>query len=368
MTLKGYLSNVYTDELVYKDSVLYVKDGRVCEISPSISSNVDLVTIYKDKLIVPGFIDVQVNGAGGILFNDAPTLQSLFHISEVLKRTGVTAFVPTLISDQPEKTPAAAKAVNDAVHAGLDAVCGFHLEGPFLSQTKAGIHKAEFIRRATPKDIKQILWVRDLIYPLPLIVTIAPETFPTEYIRELASKQIIVSIGHTIATCTQAFQAIGAGASNFTHLMNAMAGLTSRDPGAALAPLIREDVGFGFIGDALHLDPLMLKLILACGRHKRACLVTDAMPPLGTDLTEFQLYGSLIFVVNGACQNQHGQFAGSSVPMHIALSNVNRALDENLPAALRTCTQNPAQMLGIKDRGTLSSWRQGRLCGSIKKP
>jgi N-acetylglucosamine-6-phosphate deacetylase len=290
--------------------------------------------------LVPGFIDTQVNGGGGVLFNDDPSPRGIAAIASAHRRFGTTAMLPTLLSDTPERMRAARDAVETA--AAVDpSVIGLHYEGPFLCPDKAGVHDRGMLRRPKPDDI-------DLLAPLRngvTIVTLAPEQVPEGFIAKLRGTGVRVSLGHSMATYAQTRVALAEGLTGFTHLFNAMRPLASREPGPIAAALEAPGAWFGMIVDGEHVAPAMLRLALR-GAGK-AMLVTDAMPPVGASSASFRLYGQPITVRGGRCATADGKLAGSVLDMASAVRNCVRLLDLSLAKALPLATTAPAAFLGI---------------------
>jgi N-acetylglucosamine-6-phosphate deacetylase len=293
--------------------------------------------------LAPGFIDVQVNGGGNLLFNDSPTADAVRAIARAHRKFGTTGLLPTFITDAPEKMPAAI----DAVEAAMEhepGVLGIHLEGPFISPQRPGVHDPRFIRQIKPEDIA--LLTRSL--QGVTLVTLAPEEMPQGVIGELAKAGIRVSLGHSLATYEQTRAAIKAGLTGFTHLFNAMPQLTSREPGPVAAALESPKVFYGLIIDGVHVAPASLRLALRGAGHPM--LVTDAMPPVGGSRKSFTLYGEEITVANGGLRRKDGTLAGAFLTMAEAVNNCVHLLDMKLEDALRLASRNPAEFLGLGDR------------------
>jgi N-acetylglucosamine-6-phosphate deacetylase len=290
--------------------------------------------------LAPGFIDLQVNGGGDVLFNDAPTPQTIRQIAAAHRRFGTTALLPTLISDSPAKMKAAVAAV-DEVSAVEPGVLGIHLEGPFLSPEKTGVHALGQIRRPNANDLDLITAPRRGV----TLVTLAPEQVSSDFIGKLTRAGVRVALGHSMATYEQTREAIAAGLTGFTHLFNAMRGLDSREPGPIAAALECSDVWYGLIVDGAHVAPAMLRLALR-GRG-RPILVTDAMPPVGGTGATFTLDGNRISVRDGRCTRQDGRLAGSCLDMASTVRNCIRLLGVSLTDALRFASTHPAEFLGL---------------------
>ena len=293
--------------------------------------------------LAPGFIDVQVNGGGDKLFNNDTTPQAIAAIAAAHRRFGTTSLLPTLITDTDAKMRAAIAAVAEAMKAS-PGVLGIHLEGPFLSPEKPGIHNPELIRAV---DMHHLALLKSLKGGTTL-VTCAPECVSGTFIGELVNGGVRVSLGHSMATYDETRQAIADGLSGFTHLFNAMRPLASREPGPIAAALEAAGCWYGLIVDGEHVSIPMLKLALRGAGSPM--LVTDAMPPVGGKKKSFKLYGNEITVENGRCATKDGRLAGSALDMATAVWNCVRHLDIALTEALTYASPSPARFLGLGDR------------------
>jgi N-acetylglucosamine-6-phosphate deacetylase len=303
-------------------------------------ADIPVCTLPEAAWLAPGFIDLQVNGGGDLLFNDNPTVATISAIAAAHRKFGTTAFLPTLISDSSAKM----KAALDAVRASIDtqpSVLGIHFEGPFLSPGKAGIHDVRAIRAPTRADME--------ILALPrtgeMLVTVAPEEVPPGFLARLARSGVRLSLGHSMATYAQTRQAMAEGITGFTHLFNAMRPLESREPGPIAAALESPDAWYGLIVDGVHVDPAMLRLALRGAGHPM--LVTDAMPPVGGRRSTFTLHDRQITSHAGRCVSANGTLAGTVLSMADAVCNCVKLLDLPLPAALRLASTNPASFVGL---------------------
>jgi N-acetylglucosamine-6-phosphate deacetylase len=294
-------------------------------------------------LLLPGFIDTQVNGGDGVLFNDAPTVATIARIGAAHRRFGTTGFLPTLISDDLSVVRAAIEATRTAIAAGSPGVLGLHIEGPFLSARRRGIHDAAKLRRTDETSVA-------LLASLGVghtLVTLAPEASSLETIERLVRAGVVVSAGHTDASYTLMRAALDRGLTGFTHLFNAMSPLASRAPGVVGAALENQTAWSGIIVDGVHVDPVVLKLALRLRPHERFLLITDAMPCVGSGQTSFELQGKTIAVRGGACFDENGTLAGSALDMASALRNAVRLLGLDLADASRMASRNPAEFLGV---------------------
>jgi N-acetylglucosamine-6-phosphate deacetylase len=295
-------------------------------------------------MLLPGFIDTQVNGGDGLLFNDAPTRATIARIGAAHRPFGTTGFLPTLISDDLDTVRVAVEAARQAIEGGVPGVLGIHIEGPFLNVARRGIHQASKLRRT---DTTSFALLTSLKVGRTL-VTLAPEATSLEMIERLVHAGVVVSAGHTNAPYALVRAALDHGLSGFTHLFNAMSPLTSREPGAVGAALEDERAWCGIIVDGVHVDPVVLKLALRMHPHDRFNLITDAMPCVGSGQTSFELQGVTIAVRDGACFDEAGTLAGSALDMASAVRNAVTLLGLDLADASRMASRNPAEFLGLE--------------------
>ena len=300
--------------------------------------------------LVPGFIDCQVNGGGGVLFNDAPTVDTIRRIAAAHRRFGTTGFLPTLISDDVEAMRAAIAAVDAAIGEGVPGLLGIHFEGPYLAPARRGVHDASKFRVPDLAGIELVSSLRNG----RTVLTVAPECVPLESIRELVQRGVIVCAGHTAATYEQTRAALDAGVRGFTHLFNAMSPLTSREPGVVGAALESVATWCGMVVDGHHVHPASLRVALAAKPRGKCILVTDAMPPVGTDQDTYALGGVTVTCRNGRCETPDGVLAGSILDMATAARNSVHSLGVSLDEAVRMATAYPAEFLGLAhDRGRI---------------
>jgi N-acetylglucosamine-6-phosphate deacetylase len=290
--------------------------------------------------LAPGFIDLQVNGGGDVLFNDSPTPETIVTIAAAHRKYGTTAFLPTLITDTSEKMRSALAAVRQTAETD-PSVLGIHLEGPFLSPEKAGVHDPNLMRVPTEADVEFLCgeWTAQML------VTLAPERVPKGFIAKLTGAGRRVSLGHSMATYEETCSAMAEGLRGFTHLFNAMRPIASREPGPIAAALESPAASYGLIADGWHVSPALLRLALrGCGHPM---LVTDAMPPVGGCKPSFQLYGTEIRVDTGRCLRADGTLAGAVLDMATAVRNCVNLLQVSLSEALRFASRNPAEFIGV---------------------
>jgi len=309
-------------------------------------------------MLAPGFIDVQVNGGGGALFNDAPTVETIATIGAAHRRFGTTGFLPTLISDDLSVVREAVRAVDAAIAAGVPGVLGIHIEGPYLNSRRKGIHDSSKIRELDDAGFETITGLKRG----RTVVTLAPERTTPAMIRRLADAGVIVSAGHTNGRYEDIRAALDAGLTGFTHLFNAMSPLTSREPGAVGAALEDEKSWCGLIVDGRHIAPVTMRLALRCKKLDRFMLVTDAMPSVGMAQKDFMLQGQPIRVEDGVCVNADGMLAGSDLDMAGAVRNAIAMLALPAEAALRMASRHPARFLRLGRRlGAIAPGRTASL-------
>jgi N-acetylglucosamine-6-phosphate deacetylase len=295
------------------------------------------------QLLLPGFVDTQVNGGGGVLFNAEPTVDAIRAIGAAHRRFGTTGFLPTLISDDLDVVARALAAVRAAMDAGVPGVLGIHIEGPYLNEARKGVHDSGKLRGLDEGAIGLLTSLRKG----RTLVTLAPEMTTPALITQLAAAGVVVSAGHTNATYAEIGVALRHGLTGFTHLFNAMSQLTGRAPGVVGAALDDPDSWCGIIVDGRHVDPTVLRIALRCKRHDRFMLVTDAMPSVGAAEKSFSLQGRLISVEDGVLVDEDGTLAGSDTDMASMVKNAVRLLGLELPEAARMASRYPAEFLGL---------------------
>lgn len=305
-------------------------------------------------LLVPGFIDTQVNGGGGVLFNDAPTADTIRAIGRAHRSFGTTGFLPTLISDDLSVIRAGIEAVEAAIDEGVPGVLGIHIEGPFLNEHRKGIHDADKIRELDEEGLAVLTSMRRG----RTMVTVAPECTTPEMIARLVDAGVVVSAGHSNGKYADVAAAIEAGLSGITHLFNAMSPLGAREPGVVGAGLENETIWCGIIVDGHHVSPTTLKLALRCKPPEKFMLVTDAMPSVGSATKEFVLQGKRISARGGVCVDSRGTLAGSDLDMAWAIRNAVRLLGIAPETAFLMASRAPAEFLGMEqDRGVIAIGR-----------
>jgi N-acetylglucosamine-6-phosphate deacetylase len=299
--------------------------------------------------LAPGFIDLQVNGGGGVLLNDQPTADGMRAIARAHRRFGTTACLPTLITDTHDRMRSAITAARAV--SGKSGILGLHLEGPFISPQRPGVHRPDRIVKPVAGDLEQLC---ELAGAGRSLVTLAPECVPAGFVRTLASSGVRVSIGHSEAPATVATQAVADGATGVTHLFNAMPPLSARDPGIIGTALAERRLTAGLIVDGIHVDPVSVQAAFAAKGSDRIALVTDAMPTVGASVDHFKLVGRTIKLAGGRLTTEEGTLAGAHLDMASAVRNAVRLAKVSLEDALRAASLTPARFLGLdKERGAL---------------
>lgn len=321
-----------------------VNAGRITAVVEQDALPADIVRQdLQGGWLLPGFIDAQVNGGGGVLFNNTPTVDALGTIARAHRRFGTTGLLPTLISDDAGVMKQAIAATQQAIAQGVPGILGIHLEGPYLAPSRKGTHDAGKFR---VPDADEIAMATSLGNGVTLI-TLAPERVPEQTIRELVARGAVVVAGHTAATYEEARAGLDAGLRGFTHLYNAMSPLQGREPGAVGAALEDADSWCGVIVDGVHVHPASLRVALAAKPRGKIFLVTDAMPMVGADDPAFVLYGETITAKDGVVRNAAGALAGSALDMATAVRNSVNLLGLPLEEAARMASTWPAEFLGL---------------------
>jgi len=340
------------------DRTLLVRDGRIESLGEAtkVAGPVQVIDL-EGHLLVPGFIDTQVNGGGGVLFNDDPSVNTIAAIARAHRQFGTTGFLPTLISDDLDVVAQAIEAVRIAIRQGVPGVLGIHIEGPFLNESRRGVHDASKLRELDGAAAQLLARPHGGV----TMVTLAPERTTPQFIRQLSDAGVVVSAGHTNATYAELQPALAAGLRGFTHLFNAMSQLGNREPGTVGAALAHEDSWCGLIADGHHVHPEVMKVALRAKRHDRFMLVSDAMPSVGAALKSFVLNGRPITVANEKLVDEEGRLAGADLDMARAVRNAVRMLDLPVEEALRMASANPADFLALRDVGRIAKGQRANL-------
>lgn len=343
---------VFNGSRLVPGAALVVEDGYIAEIIDPSDTGV-ANTLPPGGVIAPGFVDLQVNGGGGVLLNGKPDVAGLRAICESHARLGSLGILPTLITDRPEVARAVVAAGIEAVRLGVPGFLGLHIEGPHLDVRRKGAHDPELIRAMTEVDC-DLLCAAARELPA-LLVTLAPASVTNEQIHKLTQAGVVVSLGHSDCGFEEAKGAFAAGARCVTHLFNAMSPLSHREPGLVGAALDAGGVYVGLIADGVHVAPEVMRIALAGKRNAdEVFLVSDAMSVAGTDLTEFTLNGRRILRSEGRLTLDDGTLAGADVDIATSIRTLVRKVGLPLETALRMATSVPAACIGMGEtRGAL---------------
>lgn len=344
-----HAARLFDGSALRTDGVVLIEDGSVVSVVAATAAPAAAERIGESHVLAPGFVDLQVNGGGGVLFNDDPAA-TLRAIAAAHAGAGTTALLPTLISGTRPQLQAALAAVRAALAEAVPGVVGLHLEGPFIAPARRGIHPAASIATPTAADL-------DLLcapFPGPLLVTLAPEVVPEALIRRLVAAGVTVFAGHTDAGYDAVRAGLAAGVSGVTHLYNAMSPLLPRAPGAVGAALDHPGSFASIIADGHHVHPAALRLAFAAKGPDALLLVSDAMPTAAADATGFDLDGARITLREGKLVNQSGTLAGAHLTMAAAVRCAVQQAGLPLASVLRMATLTPARAIGIADRGRIA--------------
>ncbi len=336
---------IFDGETWHDDAALLISGETIENVVPTSAVPAGTPVERVDGMLVPGFVDLQVNGGGGVMLNDHPTAEGIEIICRAHSTFGTTALLATLITDTPEITAAAVEAGAQSARRNVPGFLGLHFEGPHLSVTRKGAHDPKLIRPMHDKDQAFLIDARKTV-PV-LLTTVAPESVDPSRIRALVDAGLVVSLGHSDATCATARTCADAGASMVTHLFNAMSQISNREPGLAGAAIDTAALSAGIIADGIHVDPATMGIALRGKRGPgRIFLVTDAMATIGTDMTSFTLNGRAIHRKDGRLTLADGTLAGADLDMISAVRFVHRTLGLDLAEALRMASLYPAQAVG----------------------
>lgn len=344
-------ARLFTGDLTLEGHGVVLEGGRITAVVPAADAPADAQVKWlpPEALLAPGFLDVQANGAGGVLFNETPTPEAALTIAASLRRFGTTGLLPTFITDDQAMMRRASEAAVEAVARPASGVLGIHLEGPFISSERPGVHDPRFIRAPDASDIEYLLALPRRLASQRgcLLMTLAPERVEDALIGRLASAGVVLSAGHTAATFERTSEALGAGVRGFTHLFNAMPPVHSREPGPVGAALSSEEAWCSIIADGIHVHPAMLRMLLKIKRPGKVFLITDSMPPVGDKATSFTLYGRTILRRGGRLVTESGTLAGADLDMATAVRNCLHLLGVPLEESLRMASLYPACFLGL---------------------
>lgn len=335
---------IYTGHSVLYDAAVIVEGNKIAAVMPKdqLDHHIKKIDLNGHNLTA-GFIDLQLNGCGGVMFNEDISVQTLEIMQATNLKSGTTSYLPTLITSSDEDMRAAVQVMRHYLAKYQYQALGLHFEGPYLSVSKKGVHQEDFIREIS-SDMKDFLLANSDVISK---ITIAAENPTMQYAPEFVSKGIVVSIGHSNATYEQTKKAIELGASFATHLHNAMSPISSgRDMGVVGAVLESDDLYAGIIADGLHIEFGNIKIDKRIKGNK-LCLVTDATAAAGANIDSFKFVGKTVYVREGKCYEANGTLGGSAVTMIESVRNVVTQVGIPLEETLRMCNLYPARAIGI---------------------
>ena len=326
-----------------------LRGGRIADLTPDPPRDLPVTRLPPGTILAPGFIDVQVNGGGGVLLNDDASVEGIARIAAAHRRGGTTGLLPTLITDTRPTTASAIMGVAAAIRAGVPGILGIHLEGPFLSPRRIGIHDPARIARFGEGDAALLTGLGECGLTL---VTLAPEEVPPGAVADLVARGARVCAGHTADDGTAIARALDEGLSGFTHLFNAMSQMGPRAPGAVGLALSDPRAFAGIIADGHHVGDIQLRLALRLLGPDRLMLVTDAMPPVGDPRAEagFTLFGRRIRRDGDRLTGEDGTLAGAAITMIEAVRHMSGRGGAALEEALTMASPTPARFLGLDGR------------------
>lgn len=337
-------ARVFDGDAVREGLAVIIDGARIADVKPESKVAADLERrALNGGLLAPGFIDVQVNGGGGALLNNDPSIETVRRIAGAHRAFGTTGMLPTVITDAPSvlaKAIAAVKAARDAHHPGI---LGIHIEGPFLDVERKGAHAARFIREMGEADVAQLAGIECGA----VMLTLAPNRVPPQLIAALVRQGVLVSLGHSDAAYAEVQLALIAGAGAFTHIFNAMSQMNGRDPGMVGAALSDTQSYCGLIADGHHVHDAAMKVALAAKPHDRMMLISDAMPAAAGGPDHFELQGRSVRCTNGRLLLEDGTLAGSNLTMDEAVRHCVNRLSVSLEDALRMAALHPAAFLRL---------------------
>ncbi|WP_319536454.1 N-acetylglucosamine-6-phosphate deacetylase [uncultured Vibrio sp.] len=342
------LSNckIYTGSDVLHEHAVIIDNDLIQSVVPvaELPKGIEVKDLNGANLS-PGFIDLQLNGCGGVMLNDDITPKTMQIMHEANLKSGCTSYLPTLITSSDEDMRAAINAAREYHNKYQNQSLGLHLEGPYLNVAKKGIHNVDFIRTSDEDMIDLICANSDIIAK----VTLAPEQNDPEHIRRLKSAGVVVSIGHTNATYAEARKGFEAGISFATHLFNAMTPMVGREPGVVGAIYDTPEVYAGIIADGFHVDYANIRIAHKI-KGEKLVLVTDATAPAGANIDHFIFVGKKVYYRDGKCVDENGTLGGSALTMIEAVQNTVEHAGIALDEALRMATLYPATAIGVEDR------------------
>ncbi|WP_263416488.1 N-acetylglucosamine-6-phosphate deacetylase [Terriglobus albidus] len=355
-----------TSSGVLSDPIITIDADRIVRIATRDEEAVDSVDYeFPDCTLTAGYLDIHFHGIAGHDVMNAST-EGLGEVARHLAHAGISRFLPTTVTAALDDTLTALENMATFIEAGmLDGgaqAAGIHIEGPFLSHGKRGMHPAEFLLPPSPELLKR-LW--EASRGNLGLMTIAPELpGALETIRYAVSLGIRCSVGHSMATKSETLAGIEAGAVTATHTFNAMRPLDHREPGILGVVLDRDDLYAELICDGMHVAPEMVRLWLKAKGPDRAILITDCLAAAGMPDGTYKAGGTVVRIKGSACVTDEGTLAGSIITLDRAVENFLRMTGAPLPVAARLAASNPARMLGLPEELIPGAWADFNLYGT----
>ncbi|MFZ7223128.1 N-acetylglucosamine-6-phosphate deacetylase [Avibacterium avium] len=336
---------IYTAQAVIYGQAVIVEDEKILSIVPQENLPEGMQQIdLKGNNLTAGFIDLQLNGCGGVMFNGDTSVKTLEIMQQTNLRSGTTSYLPTFITADDEGIKQAVSVMGEYLKKHKNQALGLHLEGPYLSVEKKGVHQAEYIRAISP-EMKDFLCQNSAVITK---ITLAPENPTAKYIGDFVQSGIVVSIGHSNATYDVAKQAIAKGATFATHLHNAMSPISSGREMGVVGAVLDSDIYTGIIVDGLHVEFGNIKIDKKV-KGDKLCIVTDATAAAGADIEFFDFVGKTVYVRDGKCYDANGTLGGSAITMIESVENAVKQVGIPLDETLRMCNYYPAKAIGVDD-------------------
>ncbi len=338
---------VFDGESFHENYSVILRGERIESIVPTRERDAGLSALTLSQgILAPGFIDLQVNGGGGLMLNNAPCGETVAKIALAHRGCGTTALLPTVMSDSREVMQSAVDAAREAQRLGHSGVLGLHIEGPFFEPRRRGAHRADHIRQLTPEDLTWLGSIDDL----RLMLTLAPEHCTPADLSRLRDSHILLCAGHTEASFAQINAAVEHGLTGITHLYNAMSQITPREPGAVGAALHNDRLWVSVIADGHHVHPANIRSAFRAKPPGHMVLVSDAMATVGAEQDSFMLYEESLTVQDGRLVNGDGVLAGSAIGLIDAVKFATENVGIELADCLRMASRYPARILGLDNR------------------
>ena len=337
---------IFDGESYLENYSVVIRGERIEQILPTAQRDASLpATSLQQGALAPGFIDLQVNGGGGLMLNNAPSSETVAKIAQAHRGCGTTALLPTVMSDSQELVQSAAEAVREAQRRGHPGVLGLHIEGPFFEPRRRGAHRAEHIRELTTQDLDWLCSIGDL----QIMLTLAPEHCRPADLSRLRDSGLLLCAGHTEASYAQINTAADNGLVGITHLYNAMSQVTPREPGTVGAALENDKLWVGIIADGHHVHAANIRSAFRAKPRGGMVLVSDAMATVGAAQDDFELYGETVTAQAGRLVNADGVLAGSAIGLMDAVKFAVECVGLDPAECLRMASHYPARILGVDD-------------------